>query len=67
MKFLLGLVFVGFFFVLLMLLGLFYGIEGWVSLFWLFFSFFIMIVGEMCLFFVGLLIIIKLVLKVFEV
>ena len=65
-KFSLGLVFAGLSFVLLMLPGLLYGTEGRVSPLWLFFSFFIMIVGEMCLSPVGLSITTKLAPKAFE-
>ncbi|MCA5012157.1 MULTISPECIES: peptide MFS transporter [unclassified Enterococcus] len=65
-KFSLGLVFAGLSFVLLMLPGLLYGTEGRVSPLWLFFSFFIMIVGEMCISPVGLSITTKLAPKAFE-
>ncbi|MFD2308070.1 peptide MFS transporter [Enterococcus termitis] len=65
-KFSLGLVFAGLSFVLLMLPGLLYGTEGQVSPLWLFFSFFIMIVGEMCISPVGLSITTKLAPKAFE-
>ncbi|MTD42043.1 MFS transporter [Erwinia sp. CPCC 100877] len=65
-KFSLGLVFAGLSFVLLMLPGLLYGTDTRVSPLWLFFSFFIMIVGEMCISPVGLSITTKLAPKAFE-
>lgn len=65
-KFSLGLVFAGLSFILLMLPGLLYGTNVKVSPLWLFFSFFIMIVGEMCISPVGLSITTKLAPKAFE-
>lgn len=65
-KFSLGLVFAGLSFVLLMLPGLLYGTDTRVSPLWLFFSFFIMIIGEMCISPVGLSITTKLAPKAFE-
>ncbi|MGK0550913.1 peptide MFS transporter [Enterococcus faecalis] len=65
-KFSIGLVFAGLSFVLLMLPGLLYGTDTRVSPLWLLFSFFIMIVGEMCLSPVGLSITTKLAPKAFE-
>ncbi|OJG87250.1 amino acid/peptide transporter (Peptide:H+ symporter) [Enterococcus silesiacus] len=65
-KFSLGLVFAGLSFMLLMLPGLLYGTDVKVSPLWLFFSFFIMIVGEMCISPVGLSITTKLAPRAFE-
>ncbi|MGM0124166.1 di-/tripeptide transporter [Enterococcus sp. AZ194] len=65
-KFSIGLIFAGLSFVLLMFPGLLFGTEGKVSPLWLIFSFFIMIVGEMCLSPVGLSITTKLAPRAFE-
>lgn len=65
-KFSIGLVLAGLSFVLLMLPGLLYGVEGRVSPLWLIGSFFIMIAGEMCLSPVGLSVTTKLAPKAFE-
>ena len=65
-KFSIGLVLDGLSFVLLMLPGMLYGVEGRVSPLWLIGSFFIMIAGEMCLSPVGLSVTTKLAPKSFE-
>lgn len=65
-KFSIGLVLAGLSFVLLMLPGMLYGVEGRVSPLWLIGSFFIMIAGEMCLSPVGLSVTTKLAPKAFE-
>lgn len=65
-KFSFGLIFAGLSFVLLMFPGLLFGTEGRVSPMWLILSFFIMIVGEMCLSPVGLSITTKLAPRAFE-
>ena len=65
-KFSLGLIFAGLSFVLLMFPGLLHGTSGRVSPLWLLLSFFVMIVGEMCLSPVGLSITTKLAPKAFE-
>lgn len=65
-KFSIGLVFAGLSFVILVLPGVFYGTNGRVSPIWLILSFFIMIVGELCLSPVGLSITTKLAPKAFE-
>lgn len=66
MKFFFGFLFVGLLYLLLMLLGMFYGISGKVSLLWLLGSFFIVVIVELCFLLVGLFVIMKLVLWVFE-
>ncbi|MGO2083028.1 peptide MFS transporter [Vagococcus sp.] len=65
-KFSVGLVAAGLSFVLLMLPGMLYGVDQRVSPLWLVFSFFIMIIGEMCLSPVGLSVTTKLAPKAFE-
>ena len=65
-KFALGLIFAGLSFVLLMFPSLFFGVDQRVSPMWLVASFFIMIVGEMCLSPVGLSVTTKLAPKAFE-
>lgn len=65
-KFSLGLVITGLSFILLMFPGLLYGTSGRVSPLWLFFAFFIMIIGEMCISPVGLSVTTKLAPKAFE-
>lgn len=65
-KFSMGLIFAGLSFVLLMFPSLLFGTSGKVSPIWLVASFFIMIVGEMCLSPVGLSVTTKLAPKAFE-
>ncbi|KAF1296583.1 peptide transporter [Enterococcus sp. JM4C] len=65
-KFSVGLIFAGLSFVLLMFPGLLFGTDSKVSPLWLVLSFFIMIVGEMCLSPVGLSITTKLAPRAFE-
>ncbi|MGO3731648.1 MAG: peptide MFS transporter [Vagococcus sp.] len=65
-KFSIGLLMAGLSFLLLMLPGMLFGTEGRVSPLWLVFSFFIMIIGEMCLSPVGLSVTTKLAPKAFE-
>ena len=65
-KFAIGLIFAGLSFVLLMFPSMFFGVDQRVSPMWLVASFFIMIVGEMCLSPVGLSVTTKLAPKAFE-
>lgn len=65
-KFALGLIFAGLAYVLLMFPGLLYGTNHKVSPLWLIISFFVIIVGEMCLSPVGLSVTTKLAPKAFE-
>lgn len=65
-KFSIGLVTAGLSFVMMMLPGILYGTEGRVSPWWLIISFFIMIIGEMCLSPVGLSVTTKLAPRAFE-
>lgn len=65
-KFSLGLIFAGLSFILLMFPGMFFGVDHRVSPIWLILSFFIMILGELCLSPVGLSITTKLSPKAFE-
>ncbi|MGY3767002.1 peptide MFS transporter [Vagococcus vulneris] len=65
-KFSIGLVMAGLSFVLMMLPGMLFGVDSKVSPLWLIASFFVMIVGEMCLSPVGLSVTTKLAPKAFE-
>lgn len=65
-KFSVGLVITGCSFLIMMLPGILYGTSGKVSPMWLFGSFFVMIIGEMCISPVGLSVTTKLAPKAFE-
>lgn len=60
-----GLLFVGVFYLVMVVFGVFFGIVGKVSLWWLVVSWVVVEIVEMLILLIGLLVIIKFVLKVF--